>query len=124
MTTTAQGETLQVIDPANLPVAPVAPKRGMLMGLGLAAGLLIGLAFAALFEVPRLFTIQTTADAVHYTGLPVLISVPELLTPQEARRRPQKRLLLLAAGILITVMSIPALALALKMSGLLSKLAG
>jgi hypothetical protein len=94
------------------------------MALGLAVGAGIGLLFAALFEVPRLLTIQTSADAVHYTGLPVLISVPELLTPQEARWRPQRRMLLLFAGILATVVSIPALALALKITGLLSKLAG
>jgi len=121
---TAQGESLQVIDPANLPAQPVAPKRLLLMALGLAVGACIGLLFAALFEVPRLLTIQTTADAVHYTGLPVLISVPELLTPQEARWRPQRRMLLLFAGIVATVVSIPALALALKITGLLSRLAG
>jgi hypothetical protein len=121
---TAQGESLQVIDPANLPTQPVAPKRILLMGMGLVVGLCVGLAFAALFEVPRLMTIQTSADAVHYTGLPVLISVPELLTPQEARRKPQRRMLLLFAGIIMTIFSIPALALALKMTGILTRLAG
>jgi polysaccharide chain length determinant protein (PEP-CTERM system associated) len=121
---TAQGESLQVIDPANLPAQPVAPKRLLLIGVGIVVGVCAGLFFAALFEVPRLLTIQTTADAVHYTGLPVLISVPELLTPQEARRRPQRRMLLLFAGILATVVSIPALALALKLTGLLTRLAG
>jgi succinoglycan biosynthesis transport protein ExoP len=121
---TAQGESLQVIDPANLPAQPVAPKRILLMAMGLVVGLCAGLAFAALFEVPRLMTIQTSADAVHYTGLPVLISVPELLTPQEARRKPQRRLLLLFAGIIVTIFSIPALALALKITGILTRLAG
>jgi polysaccharide chain length determinant protein (PEP-CTERM system associated) len=123
-TSTAQGETLQVIDPANLPAQPVAPKRLLLVGMGLAVGVCVGLFFAAIFEVPRLLTIQTSADALHYTGLPVLISVPELLTPQEARWRPQRRMLLLFAGVLITVVSIPALALALKTTGLLARLAG
>lgn len=121
-TSSAQGETLQVIDSANLPSQPVAPKRLLLMGLGLGLGLAVGLSLAAVFEVPRLLTIQTTSDAVHYTGLPVLISVPELLTPQEARRLPQRRVLMLLAGMVITVLSIPALALALKMSGLLDRL--
>jgi len=112
--TNEQGETIQVIDPASLPQTPVAPKRPMLIALGLALGLGFGFALAALFEVPRLLTIQTTEDAAHYTGLPVLASVPELLTAQEARRIPQRRLLLLVAGIAITILSIPALALALK----------
>ncbi len=53
-------------------------------------------------------------DAEHYTGLPVLVSVPELLTPQEARRVPVRRRLLLAAGIAATLVSIPLLALLLR----------
>jgi len=112
--TNSQGETIQVIDPASYPQKPVAPKRPMLITLGLALGLAVGFALVALFEVPRLLTIQTTEDAAHYTGLTVLASVPELLTPQEARRVPQRRLLMLAAGIVITILSIPALALALR----------
>ncbi len=112
--TNEQGETIQVIDPASLPQTPIAPKRPMLIALGLALGLGFGFALAALFEVPRLLTIQTIEDAAHYTGLPVLASVPELLTAQEARRIPQRRLLLLVAGIVVTILSIPALALALK----------
>ncbi|HEY0006307.1 MAG TPA: GNVR domain-containing protein [Pyrinomonadaceae bacterium] len=113
---TAQGETLQVIDPANLPQQPVAPKRLMLMLAGLALGLLMGLVFVGLFEAPRLLTIQTTEDVTHYTGLPVLVAVPELLTPQEARWLPRRRLLLLAAGIAATIVSIPLLAFVLKMT--------
>jgi LPS O-antigen subunit length determinant protein (WzzB/FepE family) len=110
----AQGETIQVIDPANLPSRPVAPKRPLLMLLGLGFGLAVGLLAAAAFEVPRLLTIQTLDDAEHYTGLPVLVSVPELLTPQEARRVPFRRRLLLATGVVITLVSIPALALLLR----------
>ena len=118
-----QGETIQVIDSANLPQSPVAPKRLILMGMGLALGLGVGLAFAAAVEVPRLLTIQTTDDAEHYTGLPVLVAVPELLTPQEARRIPHRRMLLLAAGVVATILSIPALALALKMARVFDRFA-
>ena len=119
----AQGETIQVVDSANLPQGPVAPKRPLLMALGLMIGLGVGAAFAAVFEVPRLLTIQTTGDAEHYTGLPVLVSVPELLTPQEARWIPRRRLILLAAGVVATIMSIPALALILKMTHVFDRFA-
>jgi hypothetical protein len=68
------------------------------------------------FEGPRLLTIQNSEDARHYTGLPVLLSVPELLTPQEARAVPRRRKLLLAAGVVATLVSIPMLALALKLT--------
>jgi len=109
-----QGESIQVIDTANLPSQPVAPKRATLVGIGLAFGLGLGFLFAAAFEIPRLLTIQTSEDARHYTGLPVLVSIPQLLTPQEAKSIPRRRRLLLAAGLVATVISIPLLALALR----------
>ena len=114
--TQQQGEGIEVVDPANLPSKPVAPKRLMLSGIGLVVGLGLGLFLAGVFEVPRLLTIQNSEDARHYTGIPVLISIPELLTPQEARNRPRKRRLLLAAGMAVTIASIPVLALALKLT--------
>jgi len=112
--TQQQGEGIEVIDAAYLPSQPVAPKRFLLSALGLGLGLALGLLFAGSIEIPKLFTIQTSEDARHYTGLPVLVSVPLLLTPQESIAIPRRRKLLLAAGFAITVISIPLLALALK----------
>jgi polysaccharide chain length determinant protein (PEP-CTERM system associated) len=114
--TQQQGEGIEVVDAAYLPSKPVAPKRLVFGGMGLAVGLGLGLALVGLFEGPRLLTIQNTEDARHYTGLPVLLSVPELLTPQEARAVPRRRKLLLAAGVVATIVSIPMLALALKLT--------
>ena len=111
-----QGEGIEVIDPANLPSKPVAPKRFTLGSIGLAVGLGLGLLLVGVVEGPRLLTIQNTEDARHYTGLPVLLSVPELLTPDEARAVPRRRKLLLAAGVVATIVSIPMLALALKLT--------
>jgi polysaccharide chain length determinant protein (PEP-CTERM system associated) len=111
-----QGEGIEVIDAANLPSKPVAPKRLMLGSLGLGFGLGLGLLLVGIFEGPRLLTIQNTEDARHYTGLPVLLAVPELFTPQEARAVPRRRKLLLAAGVVATLVSIPMLALALKLT--------
>jgi polysaccharide chain length determinant protein (PEP-CTERM system associated) len=122
ITSSQQGESISVVDSANLPESPVAPKRPMLIIMGIMLGLFAGVVLAAAVEVPRLLTIQTTSDAEHYTGLPVLVAVPELLTPQEARRIPRRRLLLLAAGIIVTVLSIPALAYILKLSRIFDRL--
>ena len=49
-------------------------------------------------------------------GRIVSLAVPELLTPQEARAVPRRRRLLLAAGVVATLVSIPMLALALKLT--------
>lgn len=111
-----QGEGIQVVDPANRPSQPVAPKRLMLFGLGLGLGFGVGLLLAAVFEVPKLLTIQTREDAAHYTGLPVLVTVPDLLTQDEARAIPRRRRLLLAFGIAVAVVSTPLLALALRVT--------
>jgi succinoglycan biosynthesis transport protein ExoP len=124
ITSSQQGESIAVVDAANLPESPVAPKRPMLIVMGLLLGLFAGLVLAGAVEVPRLLTIQTTNDAEHYTGLPVLVTVPELMTPQEARRVPRRRLLLLAAGVVATVISIPALAYILKLSRIFDRLVG
>jgi len=112
---------IQVIDPANLPERPVAPKRLLLTAGGFAIGLVIGLLLALAFESRRLFTIQTSDDAKHYTGLPVLAAIPELLTPSEARAIPRRRALALAAGIAFAIVSIPSLAFGLQFTHVFEK---
>jgi polysaccharide chain length determinant protein (PEP-CTERM system associated) len=110
----AQGESIAVIDPASLPQQPVAPKRPLLMLLGLFAGLACGVALAATFEVPRLLTVQTSEDAAHYTGLPVLVTLPMLLTPREQRNLKARQAALAFAAVVATVLSAPALAFVLS----------
>lgn len=119
----AQGETIAVIDAANLPEKPVAPQRPALMLLGLFAGLCVGLAFAAAFEVPRLLTIQSREDAEHYTGLPVLVTLPEMRTPREERRRRARRVGLAFAAVVVSVVAVPGLAFLLHVTHALEVLA-
>lgn len=110
----AQGESIAVIDPASLPEQPVAPKRPVLMLLGLVVGLACGVALAAAFELPRLLTVQTAEDAQHYTGLPVLVTLPILLTAREERRMKARRYALAVAAVIATVVTAPALAFVLN----------
>jgi polysaccharide chain length determinant protein (PEP-CTERM system associated) len=116
-----KGALVQVVDPANLPNSPVAPKRLILIAMGLGLGLAVGLLFAGLFELPRLLTIQNVEDAAHYTKLPVLASIPEVLTPYEARWKPRRHLLGLAVGIIVTIISIPILTTILTMTRVFEK---
>lgn len=104
----AQGETIRVQDPANLPSSPAnASKKPMLVVVGAAIGLAIGLFLAGLFEVPRLFTIQSIDDAKHYTGLPVLASVPPLLSHTEIAWQNRAHWFKIFAGVAVAVGSIP-----------------
>jgi len=116
-----QSSGIQLVDPANLPEQPVAPKRSTLTVAGFGIGLAIGFLLAIAFELRRLFTIQTTEDAKHYTGLPVLASIPELLTEAESRAIPRRRAFALAAGISFAIVSIPALAFVLRSTHLFDK---
>ena len=116
-----QGSGIQVVDPANLPERPVAPKRFLLTAGGFGIGLVLGVLLALSFELRRLFTIQTTEDAKHYTNLPVLATIPELMTLAEERSLPRRRTLALAAGIVGAIVSIPMLAFVLRFTHLLDK---
>ncbi|MFZ1700816.1 MAG: GNVR domain-containing protein [Pyrinomonadaceae bacterium] len=120
--TNAQGETIRVQDPANVPQSPVAPKRFLLTMLGSGIGLFFGLILAAFFEVPRLFKIQSIDDAKHYTGLPVLASVPPLLSAGEKNWLRRSGRLKLAAGFAAAVGVIPLIVLILQATRLLDKL--
>jgi succinoglycan biosynthesis transport protein ExoP len=119
----AQGETIRVVDAANLPQSPVnASKRYMAVLIGAAVGMVIGLFLAALFEVPRLFRIQNIEDAKHYTGLPVLASVPPLLTHQEIAWQKRSGWLRLMAGVIAALASIPLLIMALQATRIFEKI--
>jgi len=110
----AQGETIKVVDAANLPSSPVAPKRAMLTLLGAGIGLVIGLFLAAVIELPRIFRIQNIEDAKHYTGLPVLASVPPLLSHDEKAWQKRVRWLKIMAGVVVAIGIIPLIAMALQ----------
>lgn len=117
-----QGETIRVQDPANIPESPVAPKRFLLTLLGSGIGLFIGLILAAFFEVPRLFRIQNIDDARHYTGLPVLASVPPLLSVGEKTWIRRAGWLKLAVGAAVAIGIVPLIILVLQLTRLFDKL--
>lgn len=121
--TEAQGETIRVVDPANLPQSPVnASKKPMFIGAGAAIGLALGLFLAGIFEIPRLFRIQNIDDAKHYTGLPVLASVPPLLTRKEISWQKRSYWLKVLAGIIVAVGSIPLLIILLQKTRIFERL--
>lgn len=109
-----QGETVRVVDAANLPSSPVAPKRYLLTGMGAVIGLLIGLLLAGAFEIPRLFKIQNIEDAKHYTGLPVLASVPPLLSYNEKAWRARSHWMKVMTGTAAAITAIPIIVMILQ----------
>jgi polysaccharide chain length determinant protein (PEP-CTERM system associated) len=120
--TNAQGETIRVQDPANIPQSPVAPKRFLLTLIGTGIGLLLGFIFAAIIEIPRLFRIQNIADAKHYTGLPVLATVPPLLSHDEKIWAKRSHLFKLAAGAVAAIAIIPLIVIILQATRVFDRL--
>jgi polysaccharide biosynthesis transport protein len=119
----AQGETIRVVDAANLPQSPAnASKKPLFIFGGIGIGLALGLFLAAIFEIPRLFRIQNVEDTKHYTGLPVLASVPRLLTHQEISWNKRSHLMKVMAAIVISIASIPLLIMGLQASRLFEKM--
>jgi len=117
-----QGETIGLVDPANLPQSPTnANKRPIFVLLGTAFGLAIGLILAGIYEVPRLFKIQNIDDAKHYTGLPVLASVPPLLSEREISRSRQRQRLAVSLGVACALIAVPVLTLVIQASGLFER---
>lgn len=104
-----QSEQLELLDPANLPQTPTDPNRWMIVGAGLAIGLIAGVVIAVGRELKDT-SLKSLKDVRAYTQLTVLGSVPLLENDLVVRRR--RRLTWLAwstaglAGILIMAGSI------------------
>ncbi len=119
----AQGESIKIVDFASLPASPVnATKKPLFMFLGAAIGFGLGLFLAAFFEIPRMLRVQNIEDAKHYTGLPVLASVPPLLTRKEIAWKHRSHLLRVLVGIVIAFGTIPLIIILLEKTNILGKL--
>lgn len=121
--TNSQGERIRIVDEANLPSSPTnATKKPFFMLAGGGLGLAVGLLLVAFFEVPRLFKIETIEDTKYYTGLPVLASVPPLLTSEDVARQKLARRTKILTGAVLAVVSIPLLVLALQATHIFERL--
>jgi len=81
------GQQFRLIDPASLPTIPSSPKRLQISVGGMGFGLLLGLALAFLMEL-RDTSMHTQEDLTrHFNPPPFILSIPELRTAAEARRR-------------------------------------
>jgi succinoglycan biosynthesis transport protein ExoP len=81
-----KGELFRILDPALPPQSPVAPNRLVLALMGLMAAIGVGAGAAILAE--RFDTsFHTTEDLRAFTRVPVLASIPRIVTVGDAARR-------------------------------------
>jgi succinoglycan biosynthesis transport protein ExoP len=81
-----QGETLELLDPASLPDTASEPKRPLVISVGAAIGLLLGIVIAGAREVKDT-SIKNLKDVRAYTQMQILGSIPLLENDLVVRRR-------------------------------------
>jgi len=97
-----KGEQFQVVDPANLPLAPLKPNRPLILLGGLAAGMIGGLALAFIWDLlDRSF--KNGDDLASFVNLPILATIPAIVTRGAVleRRRAQGLLGVSTLGVLL-----------------------
>ncbi len=81
-----QGETLELLDPASLPLNPTEPKRYLIISIGAAFGLLLGIGIAGALEMKDT-SLKNLKDVRAYTKMAILGSIPLLENDFVVRRR-------------------------------------
>jgi polysaccharide chain length determinant protein (PEP-CTERM system associated) len=102
------GEQFKVIDPARVPEKPYSPDRVRLNGMGAIGGLLFGIAMVAVIEL-RNSTFRTEQDILTVLSLPVLATVPAIITTQERRNAKRRRFIAACVSASFVVCGVGAL---------------
>jgi protein tyrosine kinase modulator len=95
------GPRFRIVDPAVVPIDPVAPNRMVLMLVALGAALAVAVAAAALAESFD-GSFHTSDDLAAFTRVPVLASIPLIVTAGD-RRRSRLRAALVAVALVLGV---------------------
>jgi uncharacterized protein involved in exopolysaccharide biosynthesis len=97
-----QGETLDEIDPPNLPTEPTEPKRALIIPIGAVGGLLVGILLVAIREMKDT-SLKNLKDARMYTQLSILGSIPLLENDVVVQRRKQVMLVSWATATVLGI---------------------
>jgi len=107
--TGADEPLFRIVDPASLPLMPVAPNLLMLAGLALGLSLGIALLAVIIVELPRLFILNDERDIEFYLGAPVLALIPETRSQMELARLRRIRMVRGIFVLLLMIIAIPAI---------------
>ncbi len=73
-----------IVDEADLPTAPIAPRKGRTVALGFLLGLLASSAYVVARGLMNR-TIKSSEDVEKYLGIPVLGQIPSVESLNEAK---------------------------------------
>jgi len=97
-----QGERFTQMDPPSLPTKPDFPDRVKFCLIGLATGLLLGVASVTLFEFldDRMYN---PADIKELLPIPDICEIPQILNPVDERKAKKKNSLVWAMTVMAVV---------------------
>jgi hypothetical protein len=96
----------------------------MLYPFSLVLGLLSGLVIALAVEARCLLTIQDARDVEHYTRLPLLVTVPKIITAREREQLAVLRMAQMVGVALLVLVAVPLLVKVLQYSKVLQMFTG
>jgi hypothetical protein len=99
------GEALDVLDPPSLPVNPASPNRWLIVGGGLAASFILGIALAGVQEAKDT-SLKNLKDVRAYTNLPVLCSIPLLENTLLVKRKKRITYLAWSAAVIVGIIAV------------------
>ncbi len=94
------GEQFKVLDTARVPERPFSPNRTQFYLGGLFGGLAVGVGLVGLLEY-RDSTLRTDHDVVTALALPVLATIPAIITREDRQFMRRRRLAVAALGITV-----------------------
>ncbi|MFZ5710270.1 MAG: GumC family protein [Pseudomonadota bacterium] len=100
----SKGERITVIDAPVVPTDPVRPNRLLIAGGGMAAGVLLGIAFVVLIELLNR-SVRRPKDLITSFGITPLSTIPYIRTPSETVIRRS----VFSAMLVVAVVGIPAI---------------
>lgn len=101
------GERFTLIDPARLPENPVRPNIPVFLLLGLVLGVSSSAGVVALNEASdkAFYSVDALARAL---SIPLICSIPEIVTSQEVARRKKRRNIIILATIFSLIVAVAA----------------
>lgn len=95
-----QSEKLEVIEQPTAPQEPIRPNRPKIAGIALFLAFAAGGGLAFLLELADK-SIRRSSDIFNIVDSRLVIAIPYITTQAEIRRRKQRRIMIIAAGLMI-----------------------
>ena len=103
------GEQFRILDPARVPERPFSPNQLMITAGGAAGGLVLGLLLVGL-GIYRKSSFEAEQDVMRLCQLPVLASIPLMVSAQERRSATRWSALKHVAGALVVLVCLVVIA--------------